>query len=468
MRPLPFTNDIENSMHDSAEQHFRLCLGTCLVTALFGISIFVSSADVHAQGSLIESFKPAQVVAGDWRVVDGELVVGADAASRAVVATKVSTSYALTVEFTRTEGNNSVGVILPVGSSQCAFIMSVFNGEAHGIGIIDGKLARDNVSTINPGKIETDHPYRLLIEVDVKDSTVAIASTLDGRPFLEWSGQTRSLSMLERWKMPSTSNVGLITFAPTRFHKITVTPLDRTMRMTQRTPSTNANDGLTEGSGTKVLYPQGHGEPTIDSLKRIANRSSLFFNASREPVSSESLVAIDILFIRVPKTQITKPEVDAIVAFVRGGGSLLLVMDEERRSSLMSTGVNEIIRPFGLAFTDDIEYLHNCGAICKAGDIHSSDREVPFSGGRGVTGGSVFGYQLDEDGNTTAAFATTQTTDGGGRIIILADGMAAGLMGTSNGQRLSGVTRNPAKTTYWGKDSAVFLTEVIDWLAKDK
>jgi hypothetical protein len=340
-------------MHDSAERHIRLCLGTCMAMALLGISVFVSSADVHAQGSLIESLKPAQVIVGDWRVVDGGLVVGAGAASRAVVATRVSTSYALTVEFTRTEGDNSVGVILPVGSSQCAFIMSVFNGEAHGIGIIDGKLARDNVSTIKPGKIETDHPYRLLIEVDVKDSAVAIASTLDGRPFLEWSGQTRSLSMLERWKTPSASNVGLMTFAPTTFHKVTITPLDRTMRMAQRAPSTNANDGFTEGSGTNVLYPLGHGEPAVDSLQRIADRNSLLFNASREPVSSRSLETIDVLFLRVPRTQITKPEVDAIVAYVRRGGSLLLVMDEERRSSLKSTGVNEIIKPFGLAFTDD-------------------------------------------------------------------------------------------------------------------
>ncbi len=54
--------------------------------------------------------------------------------------------------------------------------------------------------------------------------------------------------------------------------------------------------------------------------------------------------------------------------------------------------------------------------------------------------------------------------DNGGRIVVLGEGMASLFLGEPNGVRLSGSLNDP--TTYWGKDSAIFMEEVLTWLSR--
>ena len=157
-------------------------------------------------------------------------------------------------------------------------------------------------------------------------------------------------------------------------------------------------------------------------------------------------------------------EVSAVHSFVRRGGSLLTVIDEELRTPLLTDGINLLIVPFGLRYTADTEYLHNCGALAKAGRINAADRAVPYSGGRAVSGGVPFAWRLDAAGSCAEAFAAYAEVPGGGRIVALAEGMAYGLMGTAHGERLTGVPRDPSRTTYWGKDAGLFMDEVRSWL----
>jgi hypothetical protein len=142
------------------------------------------------------------------------------------------------------------------------------------------------------------------------------------------------------------------------------------------------------------------------------------------------------------------------------------VLDKESRQSLATTGVNDVIAPFAMRLTPDTEYVHNCGGIAKAGEINSADRELPYSGGRAVEGGTPFAYQLDRNGKPAQPFAAWKRLDGGGRIVVMAEGMASLFLGTPEGQRLTGIPRDPAGTSYWGKDSTVFMEEVLAWLVK--
>ena len=125
--------------------------------------------------------------------------------------------------------------------------------------------------------------------------------------------------------------------------------------------------------------------------------------------------------------------------------------------------MNDLIAPFGLALTADTDYLHNCGALAKAGIINKADREVPFSGGRAVNGGTPFAWQLDRDGKPAQPFAAYATV-ASARIVVMSDAMASAFMGTREGVRLTGVPRDPANTVFWGKDSAIFMEEVLAWL----
>ncbi|MPY86786.1 MAG: hypothetical protein GEU99_02580 [Luteitalea sp.] len=187
---------------------------------------------------------------------------------------------------------------------------------------------------------------------------------------------------------------------------------------------------------------------------------------STQPITSESIKGSRLVYLRAPSETFEEQEKAAIVAFVKGGGSLLLVLDEERRQNLATTGVNDIIAPFGMELTPDTEYVHNCGAIAKAGEITKADREIPYSGGRAVEGGTPFAYQLDKEGKPAQPFAAWEKLGNGARIIVMGEGMATLFLGSANGERLSGVPRDPAGTTYWGKDSAIFMEEVLAWLLR--
>jgi hypothetical protein len=220
-------------------------------------------------------------------------------------------------------------------------------------------------------------------------------------------------------------------------------------------------------SPARVVFDQAHGElPPPPQMDATAKKLGLEIRTSAEPVTAATLAGARILYLRAPSKEFTATETEAIVSFVKGGGALLLVLDEERRQSLEKTGVNNLISPFGMRLTPDTKYLHNAGAVAKAGEINKADREVPFSGGRAVEGGTPFAFQLDSAGNPAQPFGAYERLENGGRIVVLGEGMASLFLGDPAGARLSGVPNDPMRTTYWGKDSAIFMEEVLTWLSR--
>jgi hypothetical protein len=220
-----------------------------------------------------------------------------------------------------------------------------------------------------------------------------------------------------------------------------------------------------QGTGLRLVFDQAHGEqPPPSQLDPVARKLGLEIQTSTGPITAAALKDARILYLRAPSGEFTAAETAAIVAFVKGGGSLLLVLDEERRQSLEKTGVNNLISPFGMKLTPDTEYLHNNGAVARAGEINKADRQVPFSGGRAVEGGTAFAYQLDKEGKPWHPFGAYTRLDTGGRIVVLGEGMASLFLGDPGAVRLSGDLKN--LTPYWGKDSAIFMEEVLTWLSR--
>lgn len=232
----------------------------------------------------------------------------------------------------------------------------------------------------------------------------------------------------------------------------------------QATPSAQP---ATSGSAARICADQAHGEaPLVAQYAAIATKLGVQIVSANAPITVDALKGCRVLLLRVPVQEVTTVESAAIVDFVRNGGSLLLAFDEERRAPLATTRVNEVIAPFGMRLTGDTEYLHNNGAIVKKGAIAAADRELPFSGGRAVEGGTPFGWQLNKDGQPGQVFAASVTLSKGGKVIVLSDAMVTLFLGTPDGVRLTGVPRDPTRTTYWGKDSAIFMEELLAWLTK--
>jgi hypothetical protein len=218
-------------------------------------------------------------------------------------------------------------------------------------------------------------------------------------------------------------------------------------------------------SPVRVLVDGQHGGGlNFDAWRPIAQR--IGFALADEPVTAETLATSRALVVCVPNKEIAFDVRRAVVDYVRAGGSMLVVMDEERRQSVSVTGVNDLIRPFGMIYAGDTPYLHNCGAVASAGTINRARREVPYSGGRAVDGGTPFAWRLDLAGRPAEPYGAFTEVTGGGRIVVLAEAMAALLMGTREGTRLSGINNDPAMTTYWGKDSATFMGEIMAWLLR--
>jgi hypothetical protein len=215
----------------------------------------------------------------------------------------------------------------------------------------------------------------------------------------------------------------------------------------------------------RLVFDQAHGEqPPPAQLDAVAKKLGLEIQTSAGTITAAALEGARILYLRAPSKEFTATETEAIVAFVKSGGALLLVLDEERRQSLEKTGVNNLIGPFGMRLTPDTEYLHNSGGVAKAGEINRADREVPFSGGRAVDGGTAFAFQLDKEGKPSQPFGAYKRLDNGGRIVVLGEGMASLFLGDPSGVRLTGGLNSP--TTYWGKDSAIFMEELLTWLSR--
>ena len=102
-------------------------------------------------------------------------------------------------------------------------------------------------------------------------------------------------------------------------------------------------------------------------MAEIGRRLGYTLDVVRDPVTTESLMGCRLVYFRAPNRTFSESEKAAIVAHVNKGGSLLLVLDEEKRQSLAKTGVNDILAPFGMKLSGDIPRIVNTGAIAKAG-----------------------------------------------------------------------------------------------------
>ena len=175
--------------------------------------------------SLLASFDSTQnAIKGEWELLGGQLRVDDPKMALAELPESLPRSYSLVVAFTRTAGDDSVGVVVPVGSRQCIVNLSAFGGEAHGIATVDGAIARNNTTTIRPGTLETGRRYQLDIDVSDSGGTASIRTRLNDKPFLEWSGNPEALDLLPFWKLPKTNTVGLFANSSVVFHSVTVRP----------------------------------------------------------------------------------------------------------------------------------------------------------------------------------------------------------------------------------------------------
>jgi len=206
-----------------------------------------------------------------------------------------------------------------------------------------------------------------------------------------------------------------------------------------------------------LVYDVFHGQnPEIAwNFSELLDSQRAQIRIDSSEIAKKNLDDVFGLILFLPGKPMTANEIKTIVNFIKHGGSLLFIIDEEKRTPLYSN--NNFLKPFGMELTETIPYLHNCGAVAEKSDICADKREIPYSGGRSVKGGTVVSKVLMDKSYVHCAY----TKEKDAKIIVMGDGMAGLFMGQADGVRLTGTV--PADTKYWGKDSKVFMEEIFDF-----
>jgi hypothetical protein len=132
---------------------------------------------------------------GTWRV-KGEALQCEEVRgkwARIMIPMALEGAYELEVAFVRTEGDDSINIHLPMGTSSCSLALSWGRGECAGLDRIKDKSAKDNETTVRPGRLENGRQYVVTVKVLPRGGEVEISVTLDGKPYIKWRGPASDL-----------------------------------------------------------------------------------------------------------------------------------------------------------------------------------------------------------------------------------------------------------------------------------
>lgn len=169
---------------------------------------------------LLAIFDPLRnTLAGQWSR-EGAILVGS-AAARLAFPQPVTPEYDLTVVAQRTQGNNALIVILPIGSKQVAAVLDGDGAKFSGLSGIDGRGFREN-DTSKPGPQLPDDRYFTAV-FSVRADRINV--TVDGRAVIDWTGAANRVQVPSGWGTPDPREIGLMVVSSFRFSQVFLAPV---------------------------------------------------------------------------------------------------------------------------------------------------------------------------------------------------------------------------------------------------
>jgi ABC-type uncharacterized transport system involved in gliding motility auxiliary subunit len=123
---------------------------------------------------------------------------------------------------------------------------------------------------------------------------------------------------------------------------------------------------LSEGRKPKVLFTTGHAERSLDdrdvhglsSIQEILGPDNFQLEEWASLGKSAVPAGTDLVVIAGPTNAFLKPELDALTAYLNGGGRLLVLVDptlsQAAGGGLIATGLNEWLAGYGVKLGEDI------------------------------------------------------------------------------------------------------------------
>jgi hypothetical protein len=179
--------------------------------------------------------------------------------------------------------------------------------------------------------------------------------------------------------------------------------------------------------GTTIHFAPRSGRPTPHdpschiSHTTVAAAVDASLSYVKQEVTPTNLEGCDVLFVHIPSAQYRSGEIGAITKYITGGGSLLLVMDQDMWSTLDQANVNDLIRPLGIQFAGEGPDAQS-GGHTNAGPVSDKRLKISCHGARTVTGGTPFCFNDRSEANP---FGTFKEVANGGKVIVMGDGMVS-------------------------------------------
>ncbi len=172
------------------------------------------------------------IVCGQWEQNNGALVVTPTDTDRQHLRLQlpviVEGGYDLEMEFTRNEGDETVGAVLPVGAGGCVLHLSAFAGRVSGLDRVEGLgIGTPGKSDDSwPGTLINGHRYKLLVRVRLRGEDATVDAILDGKPCIHWTGKQSALHIWSGWALKGYRQLGLMASESTvTFHAARVRPI---------------------------------------------------------------------------------------------------------------------------------------------------------------------------------------------------------------------------------------------------
>ncbi len=141
---------------------------------------------------------------GNWHLRGSVLRIDPIDGGRLQLPVELHGSYELEVSFVRTDGNESVGIILPLGGGHRCMLRLARNDKASGLEMINGKKAHENETTVSPHWLDNGRGYTVTARVNRMDGgTVRVDIELNGRQFTQWQGKASECQLLAGIDIPN-------------------------------------------------------------------------------------------------------------------------------------------------------------------------------------------------------------------------------------------------------------------------
>lgn len=141
---------------------------------------------------------------GNWHLRGSVLRIEPIDGGRLQLPVELHGSYELEVSFVRTEGNESVGIILPLGGGNRCMLRLARNDKASGLEMIQGKKAHQNDTTVSPHWLDNGRGYTVTARVSRMDGgRVRVDIEINGRQFTQWQGKASDCRLLGGIDIPN-------------------------------------------------------------------------------------------------------------------------------------------------------------------------------------------------------------------------------------------------------------------------